>query len=148
MQFNQKIITAREVVRAIADEKSHELFNIIAAGENCTNLIDGGNMTRKEYYLRLTRLVNLDLIKRVEGRYILTTFGKVIYQVQIRLAVAVNNRWKLKAFDNLYSDNTIPVSERSQVMNQIINDTGNNEIILESFTSKDDDNDKIPLMQA
>ena len=33
-------------------------------------------------------------------------------------------------------------------MNQIINDTGNNEIILESFTSKDDDNDKIPLMQA
>ena len=105
-------------------------------------------MTRKEYYLRLTRLVNLDLIKRVEGRYILTTFGKVIYQVQIRLAVAVNNRWKLKAFDNLYSDNTIPVSERSQVMNQIINDTGNNEIILESFTSKDDDNDKIPLMQA
>jgi hypothetical protein len=37
MQFNQKIIT-REVVGAIADEKSHELFNIIAAGENCSNL--------------------------------------------------------------------------------------------------------------
>ena len=77
---------------------------IIAAGENCNNMIDGGNMTRKEYLRRLTRLVNLDLIKRVEGRYTLTTFGKVAIKVQLRLAVAVNNRWKLKAFDTLYSD--------------------------------------------
>ena len=120
MQFNQKIITAREVVGAIADEKSHELFNIIAAGENCTNLIDGGNMTRKEYYLRLARLVNLDLIKRVEGRY----------QVQLRLAVAVNNRWKLKAFDTLYSSEAIPVNQRSNIMSQILNDSGRNEITL------------------
>ena len=66
-------------------------------------------MTRKEYYLRLARLVKLDLIKRVEGRYILTTFGEVVYQVQLRLAVAVNNRWKLIAFDTLYSDDTIPI---------------------------------------
>jgi hypothetical protein len=60
------------------------------------------------------------LIKRVEWRY----------QVQLRLAVAVNNRWKLKAFDTLYSSEGIPVSERSKVMNQIINDSGSNEITL------------------
>ena len=145
MQFNQKIITTREVVAAIADEKSMELFNIIAAGENCNYLIDGGRMTRKEYYLRLARLAKLDLIKRVEGRYALTTFGKVVYQIQLRLVVAVNNRWKLIAFETLYSDNTIPVSERSKVMNEIINDSGSNEIELKSLYLQDDKSPRIQV---
>ena len=100
-------------------------------------MVRESKMTRKQYYLRVSRLTNLGLIKRVEGRYALTTFGSVVYETQLRLAVAVNNRWKLKAFDALILMNTIPVSERSQVMNQIINDTGNNEIIVESFISKD-----------
>jgi hypothetical protein len=81
----------------------------------------------------------------VEGRYILTTFGKVIYEAQLRLAVAVNNRWKLKAFDALYSDDTIPVSERSEIMSQIINDPRSNEIVLKSFSSKDN---KASLIQV
>ena len=87
-------------------------------------------MTRKEYYLRIAKLVKLDLIKKVDGRYILTIFGKVVYEVQLRLAVAVNNRWKLKAFDTLYSCETIPVNQRSNIMSQIINDSGRNEITL------------------
>ena len=144
MQYN-RIITARQVLEGISDERSQELLNFIAAGENCSDMVGESKMTRKQYYLRVSRLTNLGLIKRVEGRYALTTFGSVVYEAQLRLAVAVNNRWKLKAFDALYSENTIPVSERSQVMNQIINDTGNNEIIVESFISKDD---KAPLIQV
>ena len=144
MQYN-RIITARQVLEGISDERSQELLNFIAAGENCSDMVGESKMTRKQYYLRVSRLTNLGLIKRVEGRYALTTFGSVVYEAQLRLAVAVNNRWKLKAFDTLYSENTIPVSERSQVMNQIISDTGNNEIIVESFISKDD---KAPLIQV
>jgi hypothetical protein len=140
----QKITTAREILEAISDQRSQELLNIIAVGEN--DLVAGGScMTRKQYYLRLARFAKLDLIKRVEGRYILTTFGKVIYEAQLRLAVAVNNRWKLKAFDALYSDDTIPVSERSEIMSQIINDPRSNEIVLKSFSSKDN---KASLIQV
>ena len=143
MELNQKITTAREILEAISDQRSQELLNIIA-GEN--DLVAGGScMTRKQYYLRLARFAKLDLIKRVEGRYILTTFGKVIYEVQLRIAVAVSNRWKLKAFDALYSDDTIPVSERSEVMSQIINDSRSNEIVLKSFTSK---NNKASLIEV
>jgi len=144
MRYN-RIITARQVLEGISDERSQELLNFIAAGENCSDMVGESKMTRKQYYLRVSRFTTLGLIKRVEGRYALTTFGSVVYEAQLRLAVAVNNRWKLKAFDTLYSDNTIPVSERSQLMNQIISDTGKNEIILESFISKDD---KAPLIQV
>jgi prephenate dehydratase len=41
-----------------------------------------------------------DLILRKE----LTTFGEVVYQIRLRLAVAVDDRWKLKALDTIYSD--------------------------------------------
>jgi hypothetical protein len=144
MELNQKITTAREILEAISDQRSQELLNIIAVGES--DLVAGGScMTRKQYYLRLARFAKLDLIKRVEGRYILTTFGKVIYEAQLRIAVAVSNRWKLKAFDALYSDDTIPVSERSEVMSQIINDSRSNEIVLKSFTYK---NNKPSLIEV
>jgi len=124
------IITARQVLEAISDERSQELLNFIAAGENWSDMVDESKMTRKQYYLRIAKLANLDLIKRMEGRYALTTFGRVVYEAQLRLAVAVNNRWKLKAFDTLYSCEAIPVNQRSNIMSQIINDSGRNEITL------------------
>ena len=93
-------------------------------------MVDESKMTRKQYYLRVSKFTNLGLIKRVEGRYALTTFGSVVYQAQLRLAVAVNSRWKLKAFDTLYSSEAIPVNQRSNIMSQIINDSGRNEITL------------------
>ena len=92
-------------------------------------------MTRKQYYLRLSKLVRANLVKRVEGKYEITIFGKVIHEALLRLAVGVSNRSKLMAFDLLYSTSTIPVSERSNFMNQIINSTGKTELILKSFTT-------------
>ena len=130
MKLNQTIITARQVLEAISDERSQELLNFIAAGENWSDMVDESKMTRKQYYLRIAKLANLDLIKKVDGRYSLTIFGSVVYEAQLRLAVAVNNRWKLKAFDTLYSCETIPVNQRSNIMSQIINDSGRNEITL------------------
>ena len=63
-------------------------------------------MTRKQYYLRLSKLVRANLVKRVEGKYEKTIFGKVIHEALLRLAVGVSNRSKLMAFDLLYSTST------------------------------------------
>jgi len=73
------------------------------------------------------------LVKRMKGKYVLTEFGTVIYEVQLSLAVAVNNRSKLMAFDLLCSTDTIPVSKRANVMSQIINYSEKTEIILKTL---------------
>jgi len=73
------------------------------------------------------------LVKRMKGKYVLTEFGTVIYEVQLSLAVGVNNRSKLMAFDLLYSTDTIPVSKRANVMSQIINYSEKTEIILKTL---------------
>lgn len=98
------------------------------ANDNEPDLLVSSKMSRKEYYTRISKLLKADLIKRFHKRYVLTTFGEVIYETQLRLAVAVNNRWKLKALDSLYVNDTISVSERSRTMDKIINDTGRIEI--------------------
>lgn len=122
-----KPLTKLIILEAISDHKSQELFGMIA-NDNEPDLLVSSKMSRKEYYTRISKLLKADLIKRFHKRYVLTTFGEVIYETQLRLAVAVNNRWKLKALDSLYVNDTISVSERSRTMDKIINDTGRIEI--------------------
>ena len=128
--MKEKILTTCKILQATSSPESQELLRIIDKGEDSHDLVVKGKMTRKQYYLRLAKLVEMDLVKRAEGKYKITIFGKVIYETHLRLAVVVNNRFKLRALELLYSTSTIPVSERSKLMDQIINDTGKMEIIL------------------
>ena len=91
--MKQKTLTTRKILQAISNEESQELFNFIAEGKSCFNsLVQEGKMTRKQYYPRLAKLVQLDLVKKVGKTYLLTPFGSVVYEAQVTLALAVDNR--------------------------------------------------------
>jgi hypothetical protein len=116
--------TKLDVLEAISDEKSLYLLDSIAK-MNTYNLYGYAMkiMTHKQYYLRITRFLNVNLIKRAKGSYKLTHFGMVIYEAHLRLGVALKNRWKLMALDNLYnlySSNPVIINRRSDIMNLII----------------------------
>jgi predicted transcriptional regulator len=53
-------------------------------------------MSRKQYYLRLSKLIRADMIKRKGGKYLLTPFGAVIYGVQLEFVKVVNDHFKSK----------------------------------------------------
>ena len=91
---------------AISDKKASNIFKSIAsAGSNTDILISQLKLTRKQYYSRMSRLLQAGLVKRQKGRYLLTAFGKVIYGAQMNLETkienALDNYWKLKAIDSL-----------------------------------------------
>ena len=91
--MKQKTLTTRKILQAISNEESLELFNFIAEGKSCFNsLVQEGKMTRKQYYPRLAKLVQLDLVKKVGKTYLLSPFGSVVYEAQVTLALAVDNR--------------------------------------------------------
>ena len=78
-------LTIQKVIEAISTADAQELFNLIAEDKNSYDVVESGIMTRKQYYLRLGKLVKLDLIKRVGKRYTLTTFGYVVtYSQSVR----------------------------------------------------------------
>ena len=48
------------------------------------------NISRKEYYLRMSKFVKTGIVTRRQGKYVLTSFGKVIYELQLLLVEAID----------------------------------------------------------
>jgi predicted transcriptional regulator len=118
--------TADSVLSAIADKQSLELFRYIAVKNgDSDSLKTATNLTRKQYYSRMSRMAKAGLIKRKNGKHYLTAFGKVIYDAQTTIEKAVDNYWKLKAIDSLEMSDELPREERLKLIDNLLN---NNDI--------------------
>ena len=86
MNKGLKHVTMLDVLNAIRDINGRDIFNSIE-GDRVSKL----KMSRKQYYLRLSKLINANMIKRKNGKYLLTPFGKVIYMVQLEFVNAIDD---------------------------------------------------------
>jgi predicted transcriptional regulator len=94
------------------------MLSLIKEGQ--TQAIVDMELTRKQYYSRLHSLIVNNLINKVNGKYQLTSFGKVVFDWHLVLLQAVSEEyWKLKALDVLDSSG-IPSSERSKIMDALV----------------------------
>jgi hypothetical protein len=112
-------------LKAIADEKTLTLFNVIAAeGGNTDTLRKKATFTRKQYYMRISVLMKAGLIRRNNGIYSLTSLGKVVHTAQSLVGEAVDNYWKLKAIDSIesseHNNNAFSTEERKKIMDSLI----------------------------
>src|ERR1043165_5000878 len=103
------MILVADVLQAVSDNISIKLFRLIALSKLNTDLIiSKTKLTRKQYYPRMFRLMKAGLIKRENGNYTLTAFGKVIYCTTIiPIEKAINYYWILKAIDSLEMSNDL-----------------------------------------
>ena len=123
------------VINLISEDKSLLIFKTIflASGDSSVNLRTHLNLTKKQYYSRISRLTKAGLVKRQKGRYFVTAFGKVIYDAQRLLGSAVKNYWKLKALDSLVANDKVPKQERSKIIDLMISNPQIKEILLSNF---------------
>jgi predicted transcriptional regulator len=113
-----------DIIGAIADNRSLDLFDSIARGTSeSEQLKDSKGLTRKQYYSRTGRLLRVGLIKRNKGKFSLTTLGTVVYHAQIEIEKAVKNYWKLKAIDSIQSSTDIGEQERVKLIKTILDDS-------------------------
>jgi hypothetical protein len=130
LQYQRKVIydTERQegtpladILKAIADDKSLVLFNTIAnAGGDSDILIRRLDLTRKQYYARISALLKTGLISRKNRQYNLTSFGKIVYDAQLMIGRAANTFWKLKAIDSFDTEHKLPADERNKIINTLI----------------------------
>ena len=135
------MISKINILEAISDKKGSDIFKSVAlAKSNSDILITKLNLTRKQYYSRMSQLTKAGLVKRQNGRYLLTSFGKVIASARMNLESkidnALNSYWKLKAIDSMEMSSR---QERNTVISVLID---NHEI--ESVLINDD----LPSLQA
>jgi len=130
--------SAASVLRAIADDKSLELFGTVAQETiDSKNLKSKIKLTRKQYYSRLSRMTKAGLVRRTNGKYILTSFGKIVYESKGTIENALNNYWKLKAIDSLETSNELPREERHKLIEALLDNQGLKSMIVRDGSSVD-----------
>ena len=123
------------VFSALSDNKSLSLFNIIGSMSS-SHASDGGqptgeilisrmNLTRRQYYMRISRLVDAGLITKMRARFVLTSLGRVVYETHKTIGVAIHNRWKLQVIDSMQTSQLVqrmPTEERQKLINTLVGD--------------------------
>jgi predicted transcriptional regulator len=121
--ITQRFPLITDILKKISDDKSLTLFNRIAVSDGDTYiLLKEMNLTTKQYYSRVSGLINTGLIKRHKGKYSITLFGKVVYGAQMIIGKALTYYWKLKAIESvkMSSDVRLPKEELTQLINAMI----------------------------
>jgi hypothetical protein len=122
------MITSNKVLVAISDEITGNIFKIIANSKSDCNrnvLLSKLKATKKQYYSRIESLTKAGLIRRKNGIYYLTSFGKVIYNYHLEIETALSYHWKLEALDSILlsqsSDKAkIPLEEKVNLVEKLI----------------------------
>ena len=114
-------LTVADILESISDEKALGLFKTIAlAKPDSEILITKTQLSRKQYYSRMSVLMRSGLVKRNKGRYALTAFGKVIYDIEITIEIALENLWKLRAVDLVQVEEALSKEEQTKILDTLI----------------------------
>lgn len=124
------MVSVSDILSAISDDRSLVLFKtIVLASGDSSILTSRLNLTRKQYYSRLSDLINAGLVRRMNGKYFVTSFGKVIYKAQELIEMAVQYSSKLQAIDSVESPK-FPAAELSKIIDTLISNSEIKEILV------------------
>lgn len=128
---NIRIPSTANILKAISDDKSLDLFKIIAFEKaDSDTLLSRTNLTRRQYYSRIADFIKAGLVRRKNGKYFLSTTGKVVHNSHTIIESAINNYGVLKAIDSLESSNNLSQEEYIKVVNTLIDNNKIKDIIL------------------
>lgn len=128
------VVSKIAILNAIFEKRASNILKSIASATTSSDiLISKLKLTRKQYYSRMALLVQNGLVKRQRGRYLLTAFGKVVYNAQLNLEArienALDNYWKLKAIDSLEAS-SYPREEDNNVISTLIDNAEIRSVLL------------------
>jgi hypothetical protein len=136
--ITQRVPSITDLFKKISDDKSLTLFNSIAVSNGDKYIpIKEMNLTTKQYYSRVSGLLNTGLIKRHKGKYSLTLLGKVVYDAQMLIGKALTYYWKLKAIESIEmsasGSSGLPNGELAQLVDVLIDNHKVKDILVKSI---------------
>ena len=124
-------LTVADILESISDEKALGLFKTIAlAKPDSEILITKMQLSRKQYYSRMSVLMRSGLVKRNKGRYALTAFGKVIYDIETTIEIVLENLWKLRAVDLVQVEEALSKEEQTKILDTLIDSAKIKDVLL------------------
>jgi hypothetical protein len=135
---NTTLPSITSILKKISDDKALTLFNSIAVSNGDKYIpLKEMNLTTKQYYSRVSGLLNAGLIKRHKGKYFLTLLGKVVYDCQLTIGKALTYHWKLKAIESIEMSASvksgIPEGELAKLIDTLIDNHQIKDILMKSM---------------
>ena len=128
MQEETGPVLAEDVFTILADKQSTEI--LIAASTGLRSSSNGiGSQTKKQYYVRLKRLVDTGFIEKQNSVYKLTSFGTIVYDHLKTMQKIVPNYWQIKSIDVLKSRPDFPAEQKEKIMDEYIETTKLKDVI-------------------
>jgi DNA-binding HxlR family transcriptional regulator len=155
--MDQCIIHIREeILKMVMNENTLKILNQIINNNNNNNDKDGSTLsitkiglTRKQFYTKLNELTTRGLIKKEKGKYYLTTFGKIVYDLtseyKNNLYAVIEDCWKFKALDLLDISDEFTNDEKHKIMEHLFNHINKNRVEQEKKNDLDSSNEKVLL---
>ena len=140
-----------EILKMVTNENTLKILNQIIDNNNNNNNYKDGNtlslskigLTRKQFYTRLNELTTRGIIKREKGKYYLTTFGKIVYDLTFeymrKLDSVIEDCWKFKALDLLDISDEFTNDEKRKMMEHMFNHINQNMMVMENKKQKEND---------
>jgi DNA-binding HxlR family transcriptional regulator len=140
-----------EILKMVTNENTLKILNQIIDNNNNNNNYKDGNtlslskigLTRKQFYTRLNELTTRGIIKREKGKYYLTTFGKIVYDLTFeymrKLDSVIEDCWKFKALDLLDISDEFTNDEKRKMMEHMFNHINQNMMVQEKKKQKEND---------
>jgi hypothetical protein len=113
-------VVAEDVFATLADKSSMSILNAASTGFRSSSACIP-NQSKKQYYVRLKRMVEMGLIEKQDSIYKLTTFGMLVYENHFKtMEKVIPNYWQIKSIDVLRTRNDFPPAQKENLMNEYI----------------------------
>ena len=124
---------SEEILKMVMNENTLKILNQIIDNNNNNNnnnnkdentlSITKIGLTRKQFYTKLNELTTRGLVKREKGKYYLTTFGNIVYDLtseyKSKLDSVIENCWKFKALDLLDISDELSNDEKHKIVEHL-----------------------------
>src|SRR5918994_6229442 len=132
---NTTLPSITSILKKISDDKALTLFNSIAVSNGDRYIpLKEMNLTTKQYYSRISGLLNAGLIKRHKGKYSLTMLGHIVYDFHMTIGKTLAYYWKLKAIESIEMSPSAstPNEEIAQLIDALIDNHHIKDILMKS----------------
>ena len=117
-------VSKLQVLKVISDQISIDIVTAISNNvTNSDNIMQILNLTRKKYYSRCSRLLNIGLVGKQNGEIMLTSFGRLVYNAQLKIANAFSHSSQLRMIDAIKSHSGLSEDQQKIIIDKLLDDS-------------------------
>jgi len=114
-------VTSEHLFSILSDRHSVNIIRMAYSGLKASSTSYVGNLSKKQFYMRLKRLRDAGIIEKRDSFYRTTTLGSLVFNGHIKtLEDILASYWNLKAIDVLKARRDFPLHQKESVINEII----------------------------